>query len=101
MPGQILRRACKDPAEAVPEEILEHPNIEVQAEGLGSIFPVEPDPCPVHIDRTVDPEQVQGVVEDHGIEGCLDTMTDAEVFAGLDIDDLQDCLPVTPLTEPD
>ncbi len=71
----------------MPEEVLKHPHIQVQVEGFGLIRPVEPYAGPVHIDRAVDLKQGQGVVEDHGIEGCLDTVADAEILACLDIDD--------------
>ncbi len=73
----------------------------MQVEGFRFVLPVEPDPSPVHVDRAVDPEQIQGVIEDHGIEGCLDTVADAEVLARLDVDDPEFRLPAAPLTEHD
>ncbi len=96
MPGHVRERACEDTLEAVPEEILDHPDVQVQIERLRAIRTVEPDPRLIHIDRAVDTEQIQGMIQDHGIEGRLDAMADADVFAGLDIDDREN-----PFLKPD
>jgi hypothetical protein len=73
----------------VAEEVLDHPYVEVQVEGFRFVLPVKPDSRPVPVDPEIEPEQVQGVLEDQGIQRRLDPVTDAEFFACLDVDDLQ------------
>ncbi len=98
VPGDVRRRTGEDCREPVAEEVLDHPDVQVQAKRLRPVLAVEPYPRPVEVDREIDPDEVEGVAEDEGIQRRLDPVTDAEVLARLDVDDLED-LPL--LAEPD
>ncbi len=87
VPGHLLRRFFKDLREAVAEEVFDHPDVEVEIEGFRLLLSMEPDPSPGEVDLEIDPEQVESVIEDEGIESRLDPVGDAEFFACFDVDD--------------